>query len=29
MKFALVNGEKVEAIKGARGTCQACGTERV
>jgi competence protein CoiA len=29
MKFALVNGEKVEAIKGARGTCQACGTEMI
>ena len=24
MKFALVNGEKVEAIKGAKGICQYC-----
>jgi competence protein CoiA len=29
MKFALVNGGKVEASKGARGLCQGCGTELI
>ena len=27
MKFALVNGEKQEAAKGAKGVCQICGSE--
>lgn len=29
MKFALVNGEKVEATKGAIGSCQICGSELI
>lgn len=27
MKYALVNGEKVEATKGAKGICRACGNK--
>src|SRR5689334_12169298 len=27
MKFALVNNAKVEAVKGAHGTCRTCGSE--
>jgi len=27
MQFALVNGEKEEATKGAKGVCQLCGSE--
>ncbi len=29
MKFALNNGEKVEATKGAKGLCPSCGTELI
>jgi competence protein CoiA len=29
MKFAQVNGEKVEATKGARGLCPSCGSELI
>jgi hypothetical protein len=29
MKFSLVNGEKVEATKGAKGTCPCCGSELI
>ena len=29
MKFALVNGNKVEAIKGAKGFCPNCGSELI
>lgn len=29
MKFALVNGEKVEATKGAKGVCSSCGSELI
>ena len=29
MKFALVNGEKVEATKGAKGLCRHCGSELI
>jgi len=29
MKFALVNGEKEEATKGAKGVCQLCGSELI
>lgn len=29
MKFALVNGDKVEATKGARGLCPSCGSELI
>ena len=29
MKFALVNGEKVEATKGVKGTCPCCGSELI
>ena len=29
MKFALVNDEKEEATKGARGICQVCGSELI
>jgi competence protein CoiA len=29
MKFALVNGQKTEATKGARGVCRSCGSEMI
>lgn len=29
MKFALVNGKKVEATKGANGLCPSCGSELI
>ncbi len=29
MKFALVNGDKVEAAKGAKGLCPICGSELI
>jgi competence protein CoiA len=29
MKFALVNGNEVEATKGAKGLCRSCGSELV
>ena len=29
MKFALVNGERVEATKGARGLCPCCGEQLI
>ena len=29
MKFALVNGEKSEATKGAKGLCPSCGSELI
>ena len=29
MKYALVNGEKEEATRGARGVCQICGSELI
>ncbi len=29
MKFALVNGEKEEATKGAKGVCQVCGSDLI
>jgi len=29
MKFALVNGNKVEATKGAKGLCRSCGSELI
>jgi len=29
MKYALVNGEKEEATKGAKGVCQICGSELI
>ena len=29
MKFALVNGEKSEATKGAKGICRSCGSELI
>lgn len=29
MKFALINGKKTEAIKGAKGFCRGCGSELV
>jgi competence protein CoiA len=29
MKFALVNGEKVEATKGAKGQCPSCGSDLI
>lgn len=29
MKFAIVNGNKVEASKGAKGLCQSCGAEMI
>ena len=29
MKFALVNGNKIEAIKGAKGICPSCGSELI
>jgi len=29
MKFALVNGEKTEATKGAKGLCTSCGAELI
>lgn len=29
MKFALVNGEKADATKGAKGTCTCCGSELI
>ena len=29
MKFALVNGDKAEATKGARGFCPSCGSELI
>lgn len=29
MKFALVNGERIEASKGAKGGCPVCGSELV
>lgn len=29
MKYALINGEKTEAVKGAKGLCPSCGSELV
>ncbi len=29
MKFSLVNGNKIEAIKGAKGICPSCGSELI
>ncbi len=29
MKFALINGNKIEAVKGAKGFCSICGAELV
>ena len=29
MKYALVNGEKEEATKGAKGVCQICDSELI
>ncbi len=29
MKFALVNGEKIEAAKGVKGLCPSCGSELI
>src|SRR5688572_28576822 len=29
MKFALINGNKVEAIKGTKGKCSNCGAELI
>lgn len=29
MKFALVNGNKIEALKGAKGICPSCGSELI
>jgi len=29
MKFALVNGDRVEATKGAKGLCPSCGSELI
>ena len=29
MKFALINGEKCEAIKGSKGNCPSCGAELI
>lgn len=29
MKFALINGDKAEATKGARGFCSSCGSELI
>ncbi len=29
MKFALINGNKVEATKGAKGLCSSCGSELI
>lgn len=29
MKFALINGDRVEATKGAKGLCQCCGKELI
>ncbi len=29
MKFALINGDKAEATKGARGLCPSCGSELI
>lgn len=29
MKFALINGEKCEATKGAKGLCRSCGSELI
>ena len=29
MKFALVNSEKTEATKGAKGRCPSCGSELI
>jgi len=29
MKFALINGDKAEATKGAKGFCRSCGSELV
>lgn len=29
MKYALINGQRAEAIKGAKGICPACGSEMI
>lgn len=29
MKFAIIDGDKVEASKGAKGICQSCGAEMI
>jgi hypothetical protein len=29
MRYALINGEKTEALKGAKGTCPICGSELI
>lgn len=29
MKFAIIDGNKIEATKGAKGFCQSCGTEMI
>ncbi|MBT1695918.1 competence protein [Fulvivirgaceae bacterium PWU4] len=29
MKFALINGSKIEATKGAKGVCPSCGSELI
>lgn len=29
MKFALINGDKAEATKGAKGVCPSCGSELI
>ena len=29
MKFALINGDKAEATKGAKGFCPSCGSELI
>lgn len=29
MKYAIVNGKRTEPTKGAKGTCQACGSEMI
>jgi len=29
MKYALINGKKTEATKGAKGLCPCCGSELI
>jgi len=29
MKYAIINGQRAEAAKGAKGTCPACGSEMI
>ena len=29
MKYAIINGNRAEATKGAKGTCPACGSEMI